>query len=226
MSKTVRVGQMPGKIEEFAVNVGDSIASVIALAGLSASGFDVKVDGNKVTDLEGTTVTSSTNLILLAKQVKGNADHTVRVGQMPGKIESYAIDTTQTIAQVLELAGLSASGFDVKVDGNKVTDLNQQIGSANLVLLAKQVKGNNIGTTPTQQTYGTKTVRVGMMPGKIEEYAVQVGDSVAHVLSIANLSASGYDVKVDGAKVTDLEGTKVSQSTNLILLAKQVKGNK
>lgn len=140
--KTVKVGTMPGRIQEFAVQEGDSIASVIALAELSATGFEVKVDGVKVTDLEGTSVTSSTNLILLAKQVKGNAGGVVKIGVMPGRIQEYALSEDTTIESALAQAELSATGYEVKVDGNKVTDFSQPIGSANLILLAKQVKGN------------------------------------------------------------------------------------
>jgi sulfur carrier protein ThiS len=152
---------------------------------------------------------------------------TVRIGQMPGKIEEYGFETGTTIAQALEIAGLSAQGYDVKVDGNKVTDLNDvTIGySTNLIVLAKQVKGNyNVGHTPTQSTYGTRTVRVGQMPGKIEEYAVEVGTPISALLELAGLSPSGFDVKVDGDKVTDFS-QPVTASTNLVVLAKQVKGN-
>lgn len=140
--KTVRVGIMPGQINTFAVEEGTSIASLLEIAGLNASGYEVKVDGTKVTDFNNTNVDASTNLVLLAKQVKGNADSEVRVGMMPGQINSYFVDTEQSIASVLELAGLDANGYEVKVDGTKVTDFDEPIGNANLVLLAKQVKGN------------------------------------------------------------------------------------
>ncbi len=70
-----------------------------------------------------------------------------------------------------------------------------------------------------------KTVRVGMMPGRIEEFAVEVGTSIDEVLNIANLCPTGYDVKVDGAKVENLSSTFITEGTNLILLAKQIKGN-
>lgn len=225
MEKTIRVGQMPGRIEEYAVETGTTISALLELANLDASGFDVKVDGNKVTDLDSATVTSSTNLVILAKQVKGNAERSVRVGQMPGRINEFAVDSASSIADLLALAELDPSGFDVKVDGNKVTDFSQPVGSANLVILAKQVKGNNVGTTPTQATYGTRSVRVGQMPGRIQEYAVEVGTSIAGLLQLAELDPSGFDVKVDGNKVTDLDNTNVTTSTNLIILAKQVKGN-
>jgi hypothetical protein len=69
-----------------------------------------------------------------------------------------------------------------------------------------------------------KVIRVGMMPGRIEEYAVEVGTSIEDVLAMANLSADGYDVKVDNVKVDNLS-SPITESTNLILLAKQVKGN-
>lgn len=213
--KTVRVGVMPGRINEYAVEVGTSIADVIALAELDATGYDVKVDGEKVTDLKGTTVTESTNLILLAKQVKGNSGvKTVRVGVMPGRINEYAVEVGQSIKSVLELAQLDATGYDVKVDGEKVTDLESAVvtSSTNLILLAKQVKGNS-----------TRTVRIGVMPGRINEYALDGETTFAEALQIAELDANGYEVKADGNKVTDLN--QPIGSTNLILLAKQVKGN-
>lgn len=206
--KTVRVGQMPGKINEFAVEVGTSIGALLDLAELNAEGFEIKVDGQVATT--DSVVTNSTNLVLLAKQVKGNSG-TVRVGQMPGKIEEYAVDPSSTVAEVLGLAGLSADGFEVKADGTKVTDLNAPIGTTSLLLLAKQVKGN------------AGTVRIGQMPGRIEEYALEDGATFAEALSIAGLSSDGFEVKADGSKVTDLN-SEVG-STSLILLAKQVKGN-
>lgn len=213
--KTVRVGIMPGRINEFAVEVGQSIASVLELAGLSTQGYEVKVDGTKVTDLNATTVTASTNLILLAKVVKGNMSKTVRVGIMPGRINEYAVEVGQSIASVLQLAGLDAKGYEVKVDGTKVDNLDTATvtTSTNLVLLAKIVKGNS------------KTVRVGVMPGRINEYAVEEGQSIASVIALAGLDTKGFEVKVDGQKVDNLDSATVTSSTNLILLAKVVKGN-
>lgn len=69
-----------------------------------------------------------------------------------------------------------------------------------------------------------KVIRVGMMPGRIEEYAVEVGTPISEVLAMAGLDPAGYDVKIDGVKVDNLS-SPITESTNLILLAKQVKGN-
>ncbi len=73
MEKMLRVGIMPGRINEFAVEEGMKISEVLALADMDATGYDVKVDGVKCENPDNTTVTSNTNLVLLAKQVKGNA---------------------------------------------------------------------------------------------------------------------------------------------------------
>lgn len=143
MIKTVRVGRMPGRIEEYAVEVGSSIGEVLELAGLETAGYEVKIDGATINDINST-ITENTNLILLAKMVKGNADKIVRVGMMPGRIEEFAVTVGSSIAEVLALANLNPSGFDVKVDGNNVTDVNNTLidENTNLILLAKQVKGN------------------------------------------------------------------------------------
>ena len=143
MEKTVRVGMMPGRIEEFVVEAGTPISNLLEMAGLNASGFDVKVDGVKVENLSSP-ITASTNLILLVKQIKGNAEKTVRVGMMPGRISEFAVSTDNTIADVLAIADLNSSGFDVKVDGVKIDNLSTKItSSTNLILLVKQIKGNN-----------------------------------------------------------------------------------
>lgn len=70
----------------------------------------------------------------------------------------------------------------------------------------------------------SKIIKVGVMPGKIQEVAVKVGTPVSEVLSLVNLNPTGFDVKVDGSKIDDTS-TLVAENTNLILLVKQVKGN-
>lgn len=142
MEKTIRVGMMPGRINEYAVEVGTKVSDVLTLAELNASGYDVKVDGEKV-DPSTAVVTENTSLILLAKQVKGNVDKTVRVGMMPGRINEYAVTVGTSVADVLAMAELNPTGYDVKVDGEKA-DLSTAVvtDSTSLILLAKQVKGN------------------------------------------------------------------------------------
>ena len=65
----------------------------------------------------------------------------LRVGKMPGRITEVVVNTGTTIADVLEVAGLDAQGYSIKVDG-QASSLDAKVTeSTNLVILAAQVKG-------------------------------------------------------------------------------------
>lgn len=66
----------------------------------------------------------------------------IRVGVMPGKISEYVVEKTATFEEVIEMAELDTEGYEVKADGEKVENLQEEIGDTTLLLLAKQVKGN------------------------------------------------------------------------------------
>ena len=210
MERIVKVGKMPGRINEVVVAEGTTVRELLSLAELDSTGYDIKVDG-ETASLDNV-INESTNLVLLAKQVKGNAGGVVKVGKMPGRIEEYVVTPGQTISDVLSMAGLDSTGYDIKVDGEIGTPDTKVTENTNLILLAKQVKGNAGGV-----------VKVGKMPGRIEEYAVTPGQTISDVLSMAGLDSQGYEIKVDG-EIGTLDSV-VSESTNLILLAKLVKGN-
>lgn len=201
---------MPGRIQEIAVNVGQSVEDVLNIADLSHEGYEIKIDG--VVAGTDSVVTDETNLILLAKQVKGNANGIVKVGVMPGRINEYSASEGTTIADLLELAELSSEGYEIKMDGVPVTLDTVITDETNLVLLAKQVKGNS-----------GQVVKVGVMPGRINEFSTTVGTTVGELLDLADLSSEGYEIKMDGVPV-GLD-SQVTSETNLVLLAKQVKGN-
>ena len=137
-NQIVKVGVMPGRINEFAVDSNDTISQVLAVAEIDAAGYEVKADGVKVTDFSRPV--GSTQLILLTKQVKGNA--VVKVGVMPGRVNEFYVEDGASVQQILATADVDASGYEVKVDGVKVTDFNTTAGTAGLILLTKQVKGN------------------------------------------------------------------------------------
>lgn len=65
----------------------------------------------------------------------------VKVGTIPGRLQEFVVTDSTTISEVLGMANLDPSGYDVKVDANMVTDFNAPVGDANLIVLAKQVKG-------------------------------------------------------------------------------------
>ncbi|MGN0302139.1 MAG: hypothetical protein ACI4BI_04610 [Anaerotardibacter sp.] len=204
MSKLIKVGSLPGKIQEVAVEVGTSIEKVLEIAGFEAGNKEIKVDG--VVATESDVVTDSTKLVLLVQKIKGNG--IVKCGSMPGRIQEVAVEDNATVAEILEVAGLEIGSKEVKVDG-VVADENTVAGTAKLVLLVQKVKGNAI-------------VKAGVMPGKIGEYAVEDNATVADILEIADLDATGYEIKVDG-QVSELGAT--AGTAKLVLLARKVKGN-
>lgn len=140
MEKMLKVGVMPGRIQEVAVTTGMTLKEVIALAGLDANGYEVKVDGT-VKSLESA-VTENDNLVLLVKQIKGNADGVIKIGVMPGRIQEVVVAPGTTVSEVIKLAELDSSGYEIKVDGT-VVGLDYAVKSSdNLILLVKQIKGN------------------------------------------------------------------------------------
>lgn len=137
-SSTVKVGMMPGRLVELALQGGESVQDVFALAGIEIPlGYEVRMDGEKV-DLS-TTVTG--NLVVATKLIKGNT-HTVKVGTMPGRLVEIAVEGTETIAQVFEIAGIELlSGYELRRDGEKV-ESHQTVGTCNLIVQSKLIKGN------------------------------------------------------------------------------------
>lgn len=198
---TIKIGVMPGRITEYALAEGTTVADALQMAGLSASGYEIKLDGRTVTETE----TAAGNILLLTKKVKGNS--TIKIGVMPGRITEYAVNPGTTVSDALQMAGLSSSGYEIKLDGRTVTE--SDVASGNILLLTKKVKGN------------TSTIKIGVMPGRITEYAVTPGTTVASALEMAGLSASGYEIKLDGRTVTESDVA----SGNILLLTKKVKGN-
>lgn len=68
-------------------------------------------------------------------------ERTVKVGKMPGRINEVLVSEETTIGQAIELAGLEATGYDIKVDG-VVKSESDLVEDANLIVLAQRVKGN------------------------------------------------------------------------------------
>lgn len=137
-TNTVKIGVMPGRIEEFAIEEGTTVLQALEIAGLEVGEFEIKIDGS--TASESDTITQGTNVILLTKKVKGNAS--VKIGVMPGRIEEYALEDGTTFEEAIEVAGLEVGEFEVKADGSTVTNMGDEIGSTNVILLTKKVKGN------------------------------------------------------------------------------------
>ena len=212
MMNTTKIGTVPGAVNEFLLEDGTTVKQALELANLSTTGFDIRMDG-AVATLD-TVVPNGTQLIILAKQIKGNSP-VVKIGTVPGAINEYALESGCTVAQALELANVTPTGYDFRLDGVVVTMTTVIGDGAQLLVGAKQIKGN----------YGEEVIlKVGVVPGAINEFAVEEGSTVAEVLTLANLSATGFDIRLDGAVVTVEDF--IEEDSKLLVLAKQIKGNK
>ena len=65
----------------------------------------------------------------------------VRIGTMPGRINDYVLEGEATVKDALEIAELSSAGYQIKVNGNQVTE-DEPLKDNDLILLVKQIKGN------------------------------------------------------------------------------------
>jgi hypothetical protein len=68
-----------------------------------------------------------------------------------------------------------------------------------------------------------KIVQIGMFPGQINAYAVEVGTTVAEALELANIAVGNeQEIKMDGVVVSG--DTAITENSNLIIITKRLKG--
>lgn len=65
----------------------------------------------------------------------------VKVGRLPGRIETYGLNGNRKVSDALEAAGLTPDGYEVRVN-TEVALLSQELEDGDQVLLVKAVKGN------------------------------------------------------------------------------------
>lgn len=209
-SGIVKVGIMPGRLQEVGYEEGTTVAQALEYAGLTFDGQEIKIDGN-VSALD-TVIPANASHILLSKKVKGNADmNTFKIGIMPGRLVEVTVEGDVTVQGALELAGLEFDGQEIKIDG-AVSALDALVpNGASHVLLSKKVKGN------------TDIVKIGIMPGRLQEVGLESGTTVQQALEMAGLEFDGQEIKIDGA-VSALDAV-IPAGASHVLLSKKVKGN-
>lgn len=65
----------------------------------------------------------------------------LKIGVMPGQINTFATNAGGTVADALELAGLSADGYTIRYNGTDVS-ASTVVEESGTILLVKQIKGN------------------------------------------------------------------------------------
>lgn len=67
-----------------------------------------------------------------------------------------------------------------------------------------------------------KTLKVGIMPGKLTEIVIREETTAFEAFDIAELDVTGYELRLDGEKI---DGETIVNDGNLLLGAKKIKGN-
>ena len=133
----------------------------------------------------------------------------IKVGMMPGKLVEIVTNEGATAREIFETAGVELSNHEIRLDGEKI-DLDRTIHNGNLLVAMKMIKGN------------MPSIKVGMMPGKLEVVEYTEGETAYEIFERANIGLSNHEVRLDGEKIA--LDTKVNNG-NLLVAMKMIKGN-
>lgn len=133
----------------------------------------------------------------------------IKVGMMPGKLVEVVVEQGSTAREIFEVAGVELSNHEVRLDGEKI-DLDRTIHNGNLLVAMKMIKGN------------MPSIKVGMMPGRLEVVEYTEGESAYEIFERANIGVSNHEVRLDGEKIA--LDTRVNNG-NLLVAMKMIKGN-
>ena len=133
----------------------------------------------------------------------------IKVGMMPGKLIEVVTNEGATAREIFETAGVELSNHEIRLDGEKI-DLDRTIHNGNLLVAMKMIKGN------------MPSIKVGMMPGKLEVIEYTEGETAYEIFERANIGLSNHEVRLDGEKIA--LDTKVNNG-NLLVAMKMIKGN-
>ena len=133
----------------------------------------------------------------------------IKVGMMPGRLVEIVVEEGTTAREIFDIAGVELSNHEIRLDGEKI-DLDRTINNGNLLVAMKMIKGN------------MPSIKVGMMPGRLEVVEYTEGESAYEIFERANIGVSNHEVRLDGEKVA--LDTRINNG-NLLVAMKMIKGN-
>lgn len=130
----IRIGRLPGRIQEIALNGDRTVATALATAGLDAAGFEIRVQGQPATPA---TTLAEGDLVLLVKKIKGNADFiVVRVGRVPGPPLTEVAVADQTVRAAIQAADLAlALPGEVVFVNDSLAELATRVADGDTVVI-------------------------------------------------------------------------------------------
>ena len=133
----------------------------------------------------------------------------IKVGMMPGKLVEVVTNQGATAREIFKIADVEISNHEIRLDGEKI-DLDRTINNGNLLVAMKMIKGN------------MPSIKVGMMPGKLEVVEYTEGESAYEIFERANIGLSNHEIRLDGEKIAI--DTRINNG-NLLVAMKMIKGN-
>ena len=171
----LKVGVMPGRLVEVAVEEGTSAREIFKIAEVEVSNHEVRLDGNKI-DIDDEV--NGGNLLVAMKMIKGNAK-TIKVGVMPGKLQTIEIQEGDNAKALFERAGIEVSNHEIRLDGSKI-DINDNITGGGLLVAMKQIKGNA----------GTIYIAKGLTPSEVSTL-FDIEEEIPTMLSLNEVEING-----------------------------------
>lgn len=135
---TVKIARLPGTINEFALNDNSTVGTALGVAKLSADGYETRVNGAVVSNDH---VLRNNDSLMLVRRIKGNNHIEVRVGRLPGTIQTIALNGDRSVKTALTAAGLSSDGYDIRVNG-QTAHADSTLRQGDTLLLVRRIKGN------------------------------------------------------------------------------------
>ena len=140
----VKVGQVPGRIQEVAVTPGSTVRAILETAGIQGDASYTITINNEPAALDDT-VTSGDVAILLTRKIRGAVDPImVKVGQVPGRIQEVAVTPGSTVRSILETAGIQGDASYTITINNEPAALEDTVTSGDVaILLTRKIRGAN-----------------------------------------------------------------------------------
>ena len=133
----IKVGVMPGRLVEVAVEEGTSAREIFEIAGVEVNNHEIRLDGAKI-NIDDTV--EEGKLLVAMKMIKGNMP-SIKVGVMPGRLEIVEYTKGEQAINIFDRAGVELSNHEIRLDGNKIS-LTDEINEGNLLVAMKMIKGN------------------------------------------------------------------------------------
>ena len=147
---TIKVGVMPGKLQEVVVDGELTAKEIFELAEVDYEGHEIRLDGNRINIDEKV---NNGNLLVAMKMIKGNAN-IIKVGIMPGKLQEVEFTPGEFARHIFEKVEIDTNNMEIRLDGNKI-DIDTRIENGNLLVAMKMIKGNSSAVTTSSEVYVT-----------------------------------------------------------------------